>query len=428
MAKVRVVVVGGGFSGCAAAIAASKAGAEVVLLERSDMLSGAGNRAGRMNYNGKLVAAEEAKALGGGEVFEALESIILHRANIVDEEHVYVYNTAVVDPAMRQAVKAAGVELRLERRALDVEKEDGFLTAVILDGKEKLKGDVFIDCTGTFGGVDICTRYGQGCAMCVTYRCPVFGDRVSIATKAGAPELMRIRPDGTPGAIGAAITIHKETLQPQLRTQLEEEGALSIPLPQELIDYSKQQKIGGIRSRRQMEYVNLVDIGLAAKCVGLGYMSLAKLRRIPGLEMAMIEDPLGGGKFNNINKVSMTPRDDSLKVKGFRNLLVAGEKAGPGTGIAEVISTGILAGNNAVRVAVGREPLLLPRSTAIGDFIAYTGEMMETEGGLSQGYSMAHGVYFERMKELGLYSPDAAHIRKRIEDLGLSHVLAQRIV
>ena len=237
-----------------------------------------------------------------------------------------------------------------------------------------------------------------------------------------------MNPDGSRGAIGAAITLHKGTLQPDLRARLEREGVVGIPLPKELIDYSKQQKIGGIRSRRQMELVNMVDIGSVAKCVGLGYMSLANLRKIPGLEAVMIEDPLGGGKFNSVSKVSMAPRDDSLKVKGFKNLLVAGEKAGPGGGITEVICTGILAGNNAVRIAVGREALLLPQSTAIGDFVAFTGKMMETPKGLSQGYSASHGVYFERMKELGFYSPDPKATNERIRDLRLKGILAQGVI
>jgi len=427
MTKPDVIVAGGGFSGCAAAIAAAKAGARVTLLERTDILTAAGIRAGRMNFNGKLVLAEEAKALGGGEVFQALESIILHRGNIVEEKHTYIYDTARVEPVVRRAVEAAGVTLRLECRVIDVEKNDGALTAVMLAGGEKVAGDVFIDCSGNTGGVDICTRYGDGCAMCATYRCPVFGNRVSIATKAGAPELMRIRPDGTPGAIGAAITIHKSTLKPELRARLEKEGAVSIPLPPDLVDYSKQQRIGGIRSRSQMEYVNLVDIGMAAKCVGLGYLSLSALRRLPGLEMAMIEEPLGGGKFNKVGKVSMAPRNDALRVQGFTNLFVAGEKAGPGTGIAECLCTGIMAGHNAARAGAGREALILPRTTAIGDFISYTGEMMEKEGGLNRGYSAGHDVYFERMKELGLYSPDPEAAGRRIKDSGLEGILAQEI-
>ena len=39
----KVVIIGGGWAGCAAAITARKAGAEVVILERTDLLLGLGN-------------------------------------------------------------------------------------------------------------------------------------------------------------------------------------------------------------------------------------------------------------------------------------------------------------------------------------------------------------------------------------------------
>ena len=44
----KVVVIGGGWAGCAAAISAKKAGADVVLLERTDLLLGLGNIGGIM--------------------------------------------------------------------------------------------------------------------------------------------------------------------------------------------------------------------------------------------------------------------------------------------------------------------------------------------------------------------------------------------
>ncbi len=427
MAKPKIVIVGGGFSGCAAAIAAVRAGGDVLLIERTDLLLAAGIRAGRMNFNGKFVAAEEAKALGGGDVFEALESIILHRGNIVDEFHGYIYNTAIAEPTVRRAVEKAGVKLKMCTRITGVQKEGDAIKSVTAHDKSRYTGDVFVDSTGTFGGVAVCKKWGKGCVMCATYRCMTFGDRVSIATKAGAPELMRHRPDGTPGVMGAAITVHKCTLAPALREKLEREGAVSIPLPQQIIDYSKQRSIGGIRSRRQMEFLNLVDIGISAKCVGIGFLTLNDLRIVPGLEDAIIEDPLGGGLYNSINKVSMTPRDDSLLTRGFSNLFLAGEKAGPGTGIAEVLVTGAVAGHNAVRKALGMPPLILPRSTAIGDFIAFTGEMMDKPGGLDDGYAFAHGTYFERMKALGTYSPDAKVAHQRIKSAGLIGILAKAL-
>ncbi len=66
----KVVIIGGGWSGCAAALAARKAGAEVTLLEKTDMLLGLGNVGGIMRNNGRFTAAEENIALGARELFD----------------------------------------------------------------------------------------------------------------------------------------------------------------------------------------------------------------------------------------------------------------------------------------------------------------------------------------------------------------------
>lgn len=428
MVRPRVVVVGAGFAGCAAAISAAKAGAEVVLLERMDFVVASGIRAGRMNYNGKLVAAEEARAMGGGDVFEALESIVLHRKNIVDEGNGYVYNAILVDPTVRRAVEKAGVDLRLESRVTDVTVDGRKVKSVKVDKKGTVEGDVFIDASGSAGGLPICRRYGGGCAMCVTHRCPTFGDRVSIATKAGVPELVRRRPDGTPGTIDAALSLHKASLDPVLLSRLEREGAISIPLPREFVDSKRLYIIGGIRSQKQMEYLNLVDIGITAKCVGNGSMLPEELRTIPGLEHAVIDNPPAVGAGNRINWVSMAPRRDTLRVHEYDNLFVAGQKGGPLGGIAEVIVTGVLAGHNAARAAVGADMITLPRTTAIGDFVAFTGEVMVAGGdGMNMGYSFAHQVYFARMKQRGFYPSDVPTVHRRIKDLGLTGVLGRKV-
>ena len=44
----KVIIVGGGWSGCAAALTAKKAGAEVHVYERTDLLLGLGNVGGIM--------------------------------------------------------------------------------------------------------------------------------------------------------------------------------------------------------------------------------------------------------------------------------------------------------------------------------------------------------------------------------------------
>ena len=63
-AKRRVVVTGGGWSGIAAALSACKAGADVILIEKTDLLLGLGNVGGIMRNNGRFVGAEENIALG----------------------------------------------------------------------------------------------------------------------------------------------------------------------------------------------------------------------------------------------------------------------------------------------------------------------------------------------------------------------------
>ena len=61
--------------------------------------------------------------------------------------------------------------------------------AVITEAGEKISGDVFVETTGTSGPQRNCTKYGNGCAMCV-YRCPTFGPRISIAARVGVKELV----------------------------------------------------------------------------------------------------------------------------------------------------------------------------------------------------------------------------------------------
>ncbi len=425
MSKARIIVVGGGFSGIQAAISARKAGAQVTLLERTDMLSGCGLRAARLYKNLRIVGGEEAKALGGGDVFEALETILLHRGNIIDEEGAFIYNTALVDTTMRKAVEAAGIELHMESRAVNVEKKDGVLQAVTTAAGERFPGDAFVDASGTFGGLSNCIKYGHGCVMC-SHRCLFFGDRVSIATKAGAEELHWTRPDGTPGAFGAAISVYKESLSPELQARLKKEGAFSIPIPEELIDYDRLKQLAAARGPREVSHINLVDIGLVAKCVGIGNFRLASFRKIPGFEHVQIEYPMGGGGHNFVAYMSITPRENSLRARGFANLFIAGDKTGMG-GIIETTVNGVLAGHNAARAAFGKEPMELPRDTVIGDLIAYRGERMATSADLNDQISMAHGVYFKRMKELGFDNTDPAAIHKRIAALGLTNIFSQSL-
>ncbi len=75
----KVVVIGGGWAGCAAAMGAKKAGADVVILERTDLLLGLGNVGGIMRNNGRYTATEESILLGGRELFEITDLYSRHK-------------------------------------------------------------------------------------------------------------------------------------------------------------------------------------------------------------------------------------------------------------------------------------------------------------------------------------------------------------
>ena len=154
----RVVVVGGGFAGCAAAVSAAKAGAAVTLVERTDVLLGNSSMyGGYMNPNGRFVGAEEAKALGAGDLFTALESITLHeRVELPGLEGAYTFDACLAEPTIRHLVEDANVTILFKSRAVDVVQDGSRIAAVACqhygEAQEAISGDVFIDCTGGTGG------------------------------------------------------------------------------------------------------------------------------------------------------------------------------------------------------------------------------------------------------------------------------------
>jgi folate-dependent tRNA-U54 methylase TrmFO/GidA len=154
------------------------------------------------------------------------------------------------------------------------------------------------------------------------------------------------------------------------------------------------------------------------------FFPLEALRRIPGLENARYEDPYAGGIGNSIRYVGMAPRDDTLKVSGTENLFCAGEKAGLLVGHTEAIVTGTLAGYNAVRNIKREKFLILPSSLAVGDAITYVRTQMETEEGLSYKYTFSGSIYFDRMKQRGLYSFDPKEIEKRVDAAGTARIFS----
>ena len=93
--KSTVIIIGGGWAGSAAALAAKQAGADrVVILERTDMLLGCGLAGGIMRNNGRQTAAEELTAMGAGGLFSITDSVATHKnVNFPGHAHAWLYST-----------------------------------------------------------------------------------------------------------------------------------------------------------------------------------------------------------------------------------------------------------------------------------------------------------------------------------------------
>ena len=423
-----VVVIGGGWSGCAAAIGAKKAGCDVILLERTDLLLGVGNVGGIMRNNGRYTATEECIALGGSELFELTDKFTLHKdMDFPGHEHASIYDVTKIEKNVRDLIKSMNIDVRFISRVVDVETDGLTIRSVELESGEKIYGDAFIETTGSTGPMGNCTKYGNGCAMCVL-RCPSFGGRVSITSRCGIEDMVGRRNNGDFGAFSGSIKLLKESLSEEIQKELNEKGCAVVPLPENLRNEEKLDlKVCQQYALPEFsENIVLIDTG-HAKLMS-PFFNLEKLRMVPGFEGALIVDPYSGGKGNSVRYMSVAPRDNYMRAKGMKNLFVAGEKSGFFVGHTEAICTGSLAGHNAARYCDGMYLLQLPSSLLIGDFIAYANQEAYKENGNKNKFTFAGSIYFSRMKELGLYTMDIQSIRKRVKDAGLEGVYNKKII
>lgn len=420
-------MIGGGWAGCAAALAAQKAGAKVTLIEKTDMLLGCGLVGGIMRNNGRYTATEEAIALGGGELFEIADKNARHK-NICfpGHEHATLYDVTKVEPEVRRFLLQRDIDIKFYKRVVNVELKENTIIGVVLADDKIIKGDVFIETTGSSGPMGNCLKYGNGCSMCVQ-RCPAFGPRVSISKKAGVEDLVGKRSYDIYGAMSGSCKLNKESLGDEIKTELEEKGVVVLGIPKNLINREKlSMKV--CQQYALDEYaVNIILLDTGHAKLMTPFFPVADLRSIPGLENARFEDPYAGGKGNSIRYMSMAPRDNYMQVKGIDNLFCAGEKSGPIIGHTEAICTGVLAGYNSVRKAMGLKLLCLPTDLAIGDMISFVNEELKTDEGLLKRFTFAGAEYFDRMKQRDLYEISSDNIKTKVKALGFTKIFDEKL-
>ncbi len=424
----KVVIVGGGWAGVAASITAKKAGAKVTLIERMDILLGLGNVGGIMRNNGRYTAAEECTLLGAKELFHITDNASRHiNIDFPGHTHASLYDVCKVEPMVRRLLKELDIEIFFMARGVDVEKKNNTITGIRLQNGELVEGDVFIDTTGATGPMGNCTKYGNGCAMCIL-RCPSFGPRVSITQKSGIEDLVGKRSDGSFGAFSGSCKLNKDSLSQELAEQLNREGVVILPVAKDDINTEKLniKVCQQYALKEYSENIILLDTG-HAKLMAPFY-PMEKLRKIKGLENARFEDPYSGGMGNSIRYLAISPRDNKMKVLGGENLFCAGEKSGLFVGHTEAIATGSLAGHNAVRYFKGIRLLELPTSLTTGDLIAYENDCRKTEEGIRTRYTFAGADYFKRMKDLGLYTIDQEVLINKMKRMGLINIFEEKFV
>ncbi|WP_231247694.1 hypothetical protein [Clostridium botulinum] len=72
--------------------------------------------------------------------------------------------------------------------------------------------------------------------------------------------------------------------------------------------------------------------------------------------------------------------------------------------------------------------LVLPNETIIGDIIDFANKKFLKDKDKKSRFTFAGSIYFNRMKELGLYTTNIKEIEDRITRLGLKGVFNEKII
>ena len=149
------------------------------------MLLGTGLVGGIMRNNGRYTATEEMIAMGGGDLFQVIDQNLRHKnIEFPGHAHADLYDVATICGSVTRYIRSLGIQVCLQARITKLEKDGDKIISIEDSNGNIYEGDVFIDTTGTAGPMNNCTKYGNGCAMCIL-RCPSFGGRVSVTGLAG---------------------------------------------------------------------------------------------------------------------------------------------------------------------------------------------------------------------------------------------------
>ena len=149
--KYDLIVVGGGFAGTAAAIAAARQNVDVLLIERYNALGGAAANClvmPFMPFSTRMPESNELKYLCGSIFLEVLRE--MNKFTGADKPGT-AFDEEILKLVLNRMVTAAGVQLLYNTTVTEVHREDGVIRSVKVLGKSRVMqftADYFIDATG----------------------------------------------------------------------------------------------------------------------------------------------------------------------------------------------------------------------------------------------------------------------------------------
>lgn len=185
MKKYDVLVAGGGFAGVAAALAASREGANVLIIEKGNSLGGAATRClvnPFMPYSTKI-GGVETRLTGGifNEICKRLEDLgALKFMSFLEEELKLVLNDMACE---------ANIDLLFHSSIYDVCVENGRVKSVSVatrGGCERIEADYFVDSTG-----DAQLAYLAGCKTVLGRKCDSLCQPMTLCFRLGNVDTKR---------------------------------------------------------------------------------------------------------------------------------------------------------------------------------------------------------------------------------------------
>ncbi|RUT30234.1 FAD-dependent oxidoreductase [Arsenicitalea aurantiaca] len=155
LAECDVLVVGGGSAGSAAAIAAARQGARVVLVERYGFLGGTGVMVLDTFYGFYTPGAVERKVVGGipDEVIAGLEKrkMVLKRPNTYGAGAGLTYDPETLKVVWDELAAGAGVSVLFHAYFLDILKDGDRLAGIVVGtpkGPQAIRARIIVDSSG----------------------------------------------------------------------------------------------------------------------------------------------------------------------------------------------------------------------------------------------------------------------------------------